>query len=254
MSNPTTTCVSNIPEEKIDNKENQKGKEVCKTDEITKVADGQDVSGVSHMAISVVLEPSSREDRYEAGLVSKPSTKSYPNRSDLVLSTTVKNVSSQLQSEKQSTGIPETRGASKERKRVTQSKEFSEQGSVECANVIPCATDAIGQVSDRPVELQPSDTTTEDSNKKDDDQKIKEEKEDDKQVPQLQQEPDRISVEVHERGVPEAKKRIVQSRDEQREVKTDMPQTVQQGNTEQVVDFSAKDLLSLAWQIAQGMV
>ena len=258
MSNPSTACISKKLKEKVDDKENQKGKKIGKTDEITKVADGQDFLGASHMAVAVVLEPSSRENSHKAGLMSKPSEKSYTKSTDAVLSTTVKDVSSQLQPVEEFTGIPETRGTSRQGKRITQNKEFSEQGSVECSNVILSAIDEIRQVSDRPVELHQSNTTSnttqEDLNKKEDNKKIIEEKEDDEEVPQLQQEPHRISVEVHEPGLPEAKKRITQSREVQREAKIKIPRTDEQGNAEQVFDFSAKDLLSFAWQIAQGMV
>ena len=56
-------------------------------------------------------------------------------------------------------------------------------------------------------------------------------------------------------GLSETVDRITQSRVKQEEVKIDMPLTTEQhGCAKQEIDFSAKDLLCFAWQIARGMV
>ena len=56
-------------------------------------------------------------------------------------------------------------------------------------------------------------------------------------------------------GLSETVDRITQSRVKQEEVKIDMPLTEEQhGCAKQEIDFSPKDLLCFAWQIARGMV
>ncbi|XP_078358616.1 uncharacterized protein LOC144643290 isoform X2 [Oculina patagonica] len=174
-------------EQKIVSKEDDKASEVKHMEEITNVADNQDLMGASHMAIPEHLKPLSENNR-DKGLTLNPSEKSYPERY-AVLPTTVRDVSGQPKPvdtngrafkkskqddkieedkaddqitsclEEHRITIPETRDPSEDGEEKTQSKEFSAQGSVDCLDVILTATDENEQVRDLPVELQPGVTT-----------------------------------------------------------------------------------------------
>ncbi|XP_078357420.1 uncharacterized protein LOC144642321 isoform X2 [Oculina patagonica] len=238
------------------------------------VADNQDLVGASHMAVDV--EPLS-ENKWDEGLTSKPIEKSFPERY-AVLPITVRDVSGQPKTvdttgetfedckldnkkieeekadgqmapllEERRITIPELHASTEHVEGTTQCKGFSEQGSLECLDVIISVTGEIDQAKDLPDELQPG-VTTEDVNEKiEDDEKMEKEKEDKK-----------VERETHCTAIQDAPgpsepgERITQNRQEPKQVQINFPSTDQHSNVAEV-DLSAKDLLSFSWQIASGM-
>ncbi len=239
------------------------------------VADNQDLVGASHMAVDV--EPLS-ENKWDEGLTSKPIEKSFPERY-AVLPITVRDVSGQPKTvdttgetfedckldnkkieeekadgqmapllEERRITIPELHASTEHVEGTTQCKGFSEQGSLECLDVIISVTGEIDQAKDLPDELQPG-VTTEDVNEKiEDDEKMEKEKEDKK-----------VERETHCTAIQDAPgpsepgERITQNRQEPKQVQINFPSTDQHSNVAEV-DLSAKDLLSFSWQIASGML
>ncbi len=239
------------------------------------VADNQDLVGASHMAVDV--EPLS-ENKWNEGLTSKTIDKSYPVRYAAV-PTIVRDVSGQpkpvdktreafqksKQDEKKTEEekanderaplleerritIPEPHASPENGKGTTQCKKFSEQSSLGCLDVVISVKGETEQARDLPVELQPG-VTTEDVNEKiEDDEEIEEKKEDEKV--------DRKTLCTAIKDAPGPSKpgeRITQYREQRKEVKINCPSTDQQHDVAEA-DFSSKDLLSFAWQIAKGMV
>ena len=268
MSDQAST--SKLPEEKVGNKGNDKACEVEKTEETTKVADNQDLVGKESL-------PKKRSDE---GLTLKPSEKSFPQSTHAVLSTflsgqpeAVDTTSESSEKSKQDKKkiekgkadvqiaplfeghritILESFAPPEPGEEMSQSKEFTKQGSMQCLDVISPAAQEFGHVRAVPVELQPSVPTTEDLNEKmEEDGEMEEEKEEDEKVPLLGKE--KKGTAIQDGGPTEPGERVVENREESEEVKINVPSTVQHSDVE-MVDVSAKDLLSFSWQIAKGMV
>ncbi|KAL9987753.1 hypothetical protein ACROYT_G002109 [Oculina patagonica] len=237
--------------------------------------DNQDLVGASHMAVDV--QPLS-ENKWDEGLTSKPIEKSFPERY-AVLPTTVRDVSGQpktvdttgeafekskqddkkiekgkadnrisLSLEERFLTIPEAHASPGHKEGITKREEFSEQGSLECLDVIISVAGEIDQVRGSPVELQSGVTTEEDLNEKIEDDKKMEQREDNEKV-----ERETLCTAIQDApGPSEPGERITQNRQEPKQVQINFPSTDQHSNVAEV-DFSAKDLLSFAWQIASGM-
>ena len=267
MPDPVSSTVQ-ISEEKEVNKGDEQASEVEHMDEITEVADKQNSMGASHMAETVGVEPLPQRGK-DKGLTTNLSEMSYPESTEAVLSTTTTNASdpampidttgesfkkrkqddkkmeegkadNQMTSlfEEHRITVQETCAPSDHGDGITQSKDFSEQGSLDCLDVIPSATDEIVQA------LQPVRTEDDLNEKKDDGEMQKEKKDGNVPWPLLKREIPYTTAIQGAHGPTDPGEGMMQ---------INVPLAEQHGDVA-VVDFSAKDLLSFAWQIAKGMV
>ena len=284
-----TATTSNIWEEKAVSKSNNIASEVENMHEMTKVAEYQNLTRASHFAIPVEAEPLCEENRYER-LKSKENDKRCFASIDVVYSRAVTNSLSGVlrpfdgsgeASEKkigdgekaekeekaddettllfdhkdQRMAIPETRAASEQEEKNPESKESS-QGGPKWLDVVLNETSEIAGVIDLAVGPQPYVTSEEHSSKnKESGEETEEAIAADETFLLLEGETQSTAIQDAPGPFePIARDAIAQGKVEQREATINIPQTDQHGNAEQVVDFSAKELLSFAWQIAQGMV
>ena len=119
-------------------------------------------------------------------------------------------------------------------------------------NVPSSATDEIEQERASPVKIQLAITTEEDLNEKTEHDEEMEDERGEEKAPSLEKET-HCTENQDGRGPTEPENEMMTKREEREEVEINVPSTVQHSDVA-MVDFSAKDLLSFAWQIAQGMV
>ena len=155
-----------------------------------------------------------------------------------------------LKKETQCTAKQDGRGPTEPGKEIMANREEREEVKISAPS---SATDEIEQGRASPVEIQPGVTTEEDLNKKkENDDEMENEREGDEKVPLLEKEIHCTAIQDG-RGPSEPGKEIMTKREERDEVGTNVPSTDQHSDIA-MIDFSVKDLLSFAWQIAQGMV
>lgn len=268
LSDPATNSI--IPEEKVIN--------------------DHDLTGASHVVIPVHGEPQTGKN-WNEGLPKNSSEKSYPEMADVVLSTTAQDVSGRLgpvdtteeafikskedeekiEGEKADNGItslfddeadriavPEALVTSVHGGEITQNGDSTEQNGLKRFDEILAATGESTQLKNLSAELRSGDTTEDELNKKDEgDEKRKELEAKHEIILFLEEETCRTSTQDANEvanGLSESVERITQGKEKQKDVKIDMSQTEQHGSAKEVVDFSAKDLLCFAWQVARGMV
>ena len=154
-----------------------------------------------------------------------------------------------LKEETQCTAKQDGRAPTEPRKETMANGEDRDEVKI---SVPSSATDEIEQGRASPVEIQPGVTTAEDLNEKTEHDEEMEEERGDEKVP-LPEKETHCAENQDGRGPTEPENEMMTKREEREEVEINVPSTVQHSDVA-MVDFSAKDLLSFAWQIAQGMV
>ena len=228
---------------------------------VVNIADNQGFIGTSRIAISVDEEPSTKETRNEEFL-KMPCETSLPKTiyrvldlADVRLSameygdrTVEKNISKEITPKIDTKAphirIPEKDVPSEHKEEIIPlSKEPEEHGSLGHLDVITTTASEILHVTDLTGEICPDGKTEEDLNSKNAENKEEE-------VEKVKYEMTSSTGEENPTPFQYARALPRTPKEQQQETNTDMPP----GDVEEVVDFSVKDVLCFAWQIAKGMV